>query len=151
MFKIVDSVIKVHDLMDTTTQEVGGIVTFEGRVRIQNHGRKVVKLEYEAFPEMAELEGNKILIEAKKLFSIEDAFCVHRTGSLQLKELAVWTVVYAKHRESAYRASEYIIDQIKTRVPIWKKEYYEDGQTDWVKCLACAAKGIPHYDHFHHR
>lgn len=151
MFNITDSTIEVHDLIETTTHEVGGIVTFEGRVRVQNHGRKVTKLEYEAFPEMAEIEGNKILDEAKKLFAIEDAYCIHRTGCLKLKELAVWTVVYAKHREAAYKASEYIIDQIKTRVPIWKKEHYEDGQTDWVKCLACAAKGIPHYDHFHHR
>lgn len=150
MFHIIDGEILPHNLRDTTLDQVGGIVTFEGRVRNSNQGRKVTKLEYEAFPEMAELEGRKILQEARGLFQIEEAYCVHRTGSLTIRDLAVWIVVYAKHREAAFRACEYIIDQIKTRVPIWKKEFYEDGQTDWVKCLACAAKGIPHHDHFHH-
>lgn len=151
MFKIINDPILVHDLMETTLDEVGGIVTFEGRVRNNNHGKKVIELEYEAFPEMADLEGNKIINEAKEKFAIEDAFCLHRTGTLKIRDLAVWIVVYARHREAAYRANEYIIDQVKTRVPIWKKEFYEDGETDWVKCLACAAKGIPHHDHFHHR
>lgn len=151
MFKIVSEPIIVQDLRETTLDEVGGIVTFEGRVRNNNQGKKVIELEYEAFPEMAELEGNKIILEAKQKFAIEDAVCVHRTGTLTIRDLAVWIVVYARHREAAYRASEYIIDQVKTRVPIWKKEFYEDGETDWVKCLACAAKGIPHHEHFHHR
>ena len=150
MFQMTETAIKVHDLFDTTLDQVGGIVTFEGRVRNDNHGRKVEKLEYEAFPEMAEAEGMKIIQEAKSKFAIESAYCVHRTGVLNIRDIAIWIVVYAKHREAAYRASEYIIDQVKTRVPIWKKEYYVDGQTDWVKCLACAAKGIPHHDHFHH-
>lgn len=150
MFQITEMAIKVHDLVQTTKDNVGGIVTFEGRVRNDNHGRQVEKLEYEAFPEMAESEGLKIINEAKSLFAIEDAYCIHRTGTLYIREIAIWIVVYAKHREAAYRASEYIIDQVKTRVPIWKKEFYVDGQTEWVKCLACAAKGIPHHDHFHH-
>lgn len=150
MFQITETAIKVHDLFDTTLDQVGGIVTFEGRVRNDNHGRRVEKLEYEAFPEMAEAEGKKIIQEALAKFAIEGAYCVHRTGILGIRDIAIWIVVYAKHREAAYRASEYIIDQVKTRVPIWKKEYYVDGQTDWVKCLACAAKGIPHHDHFHH-
>ncbi|MCM2348828.1 MAG: molybdenum cofactor biosynthesis protein MoaE [Bacteriovoracaceae bacterium] len=150
MFRMTQTPIKVHDLFDTTLDQVGGIVTFEGRVRNDNHGRRVEKLEYEAFPEMAETEGNKIIQEAMSKFAIEGAYCVHRTGVLVIRDIAIWIVVYAKHREAAYRASEYIIDQVKTRVPIWKKEYYVDGQTDWVKCLACAAKGIPHHDHFHH-
>lgn len=151
MFKITDSPILTHDLMETTSEHVGGIVTFEGRVRKSNQGRQVLRLEYEAYAEMAELEGHKILKEARERFDIEDAYCVHRTGTLELKELAVWIIAYAKHREAAFKACEYIIDQIKTRVPIWKKEYYEDGETEWVRCLACAAKGIPHHDHYHHR
>ena len=150
MFRITDGPIQVHDLRDTTLDQVGGIVTFEGRVRNDNHGMRVEKLEYEAFPEMAESEGMKIINEAKVLFSIEEAYCVHRTGILNIRDLAIWIVVYAKHREAAFRASEYIIDQVKTRVPIWKKEYYVDGHTDWVKCLSCAAKGVAHHDHFHH-
>lgn len=150
MFRLTEAPIIVHDLRSTTMDQVGGIVTFEGRVRNDNHGRKVEKLEYEAFPEMAESEGLKIIQEAKALFAIEDAYCTHRTGTLTIRDIAIWIVVYAKHREAAYRASEYIIDQVKTRVPIWKKEFYVDGATDWVKCLACAAKGVAHHDHFHH-
>lgn len=151
MFQITDKPIIVGDLFDSTLDQVGGIVTFEGRVRNDNHGRKVEKLEYEAFTDMALTQGEKILQEAKSLFEIEKALCIHRTGMLYIRDLAVWIVVYAKHREAAYRASEYIIDQVKTRVPIWKKEFYVDGQSDWVKCLSCAAKGIPHHEHFHHR
>lgn len=151
MFKLTDVPIMVPDLRELTSETVGGIVTFEGRVRISNNDRQVSRLEYEAFAEMAELEGKKVLQEAMELFSIEHALCIHRTGTLELRELAVWIAVFAKHREAAYRANEYIIDQVKTRVPIWKKEYYEDGQTDWVKCLSCAAKGVPHHEHYHHR
>jgi molybdopterin synthase catalytic subunit len=136
--------------MTTTLSNVGGLVTFEGRVRNHNHGRSVLKLEYEAFKEMAILEGQKIIDEAKSKFKIEDAFCIHRVGVLEIKDLAVWIVVYSEHRDAAFRACEYIIDQIKIRVPIWKKEYYEDGQTDWVKCLTCAAKGVAHSEHYHH-
>jgi len=150
MFKITESPIAVNDLMESTTDEAGGIVTFEGRVRNSNQGRSVLRLEYEAFAEMAEVEGMKILTEAKAKFPILDATCIHRVGTLYLKEMAIWIVVYAKHREPAFKAAEYIIDQVKTRVPIWKKEFYVDGQTDWVKCLACAAKGVAHHDHFHH-
>lgn len=150
MFLITEEPILVHNLMNTTQDQVGGIVTFEGRVRNDNHGRKVIKLEYEAFPEMATSEGMKIIQEAREQFAIEDAYCIHRTGTLTIRDLAIWIVVYAKHREAAFRASEFIIDQVKTRVPIWKKEHYVDGTSDWVKCLACAAKGIAHHDHFHH-
>lgn len=150
MFRMTEEPIQVNDLFNTTMDQVGGIVTFEGRVRNDNHGRKVTQLEYEAFPEMAETEGVKIMNEARERFAIEGAYCIHRTGVLKIRDLAIWIVVYAKHREAAFRASEYIIDQVKTRVPIWKKEFYVDGQTEWVKCLACAAKGVAHHDHFHH-
>lgn len=150
MFEIVENKIETYDLIKSTKDNVGGLVTFEGRVRDHNHGRKVSRLEYEAFKEMAILEGQKIIDEALKQFNIEDAYCVHRVGSLEIKDLAVWIVVYSEHREAAFRACEYIIDQVKTRVPIWKKEFYLDGKTDWVKCLACAAKGVSHHEHFHH-
>lgn len=151
MFKLTDGCIETYDLIQTTKDEAGGIVTFEGRVRNSNHGRKVSHLEYEAFKEMAEIEGNKIIKEAFEKFDILDATCTHRTGVLQIKDLAVWIAVYSKHREAAFRACEYIIDQVKIRVPIWKKENYVDGKTDWVKCLSCAAKGISHHEHYHHR
>lgn len=150
MFKIVDGPIVLHDYFESTLDEVGGIVTFEGRVRDNNQGKKVKKLLYEAFCEMAELEGAKILKEAKSFFAISKADCIHRTGVLAIRDLAIRISVYAKHREAAFLACQYIIDQVKTRVPIWKKEFYIDGETEWVKCLTCANQGIAHHDHFHH-
>ena len=151
MFDLTNQEITLHNLNSTTTVEVGGIVTFEGRVRIHNQGHVVESLTYEAFDEMSILEGKKIIDEARAQFDIIDAYCVHRTGTLTLKELAVKVVVYAKHRQAAFDACEFIIDQVKVRVPIWKKEIYKDGSSDWVKCLTCAMKGVSHYEHYHHQ
>lgn len=128
----------------------GGVVFFEGRVRNLNNGRNVLKLQYESFEEMAIKQGNIILELAKKKFKIYDAFCVHRVGELELGEIAIFVGAFAQHRKPAFEAVSFIVDEIKTKVPIWKKEFYVDGQTDWVKCLECAAKGIGHHDHFHH-
>ena len=132
--------------------KAGGVVCFEGRVRNHNNNRQVTQLNYEAFEEMAISEGNKILSEARSQFQIIEALAIHRVGELQIEETAIWVGVSAAHREAAFLACQYIIDEIKTRVPIWKKEFYADGDSDWVKCLTCAEKGIPHnnQNHFHH-
>ena len=66
------------------------------------------------------------------------ARCVHRTGMLDIGDCAVWVGVSSPHRDEAFRACRYIIDQIKVRLPIWKKEYYEDGHSGWVNCERCA-------------
>jgi molybdopterin synthase catalytic subunit len=110
----------------------GGTVTFEGRVRNANEGRAVVALEYEAFAELAGKEGERILAEARGRFEILAAVCVHRTGRLGLGDLAVWIGVTAAHRGPAFEACRYLIDQIKARVPIWKKEHYVDGASEWI-------------------
>lgn len=110
----------------------GAFVSFEGWVRDRNDGRAVVSLEYEAFAELAEREGERILAEARKKFSITDALCVHRVGHLRIGDLAVWIGVTAEHRASAFEACRYIIDEAKARLPIWKKEYYADGGSIWV-------------------
>lgn len=132
--------------------DAGGVVTFLGRVRNHNHGQIVSQLNYEAFDEMAISEGNKILDEARAKFKIMEAYAIHRIGDLEIEENAIWVGVSSAHREAAFMACQYIIDQLKSRVPIWKKEFYVDGKSDWVKCLACSSKGIPHseHQHFHH-
>src|SRR5471032_459696 len=112
----------------------GACVTFEGWVRNRNDGQPVAALEYEAYPPLAEKEGARILAEALEKFSVLAARCVHRTGHLQLGELAVWVGVTAEHRGAAFDACRYIIDEAKARVPIWKKEHYAGGANAWINC-----------------
>jgi molybdopterin synthase catalytic subunit len=117
----------------------GGYVTFEGAVRDHNEGHTVRRLEYEAFAPLALTEGERILAEACERFGVEQAYCAHRVGALEIGELAVWVGVGARHRGDAFDACRYIIDHIKHRVPIWKKEHYVDGDSGWVNCERCAA------------
>ena len=112
----------------------GACVTFEGRVRNRNEGREVVRMEYEAYEAVATAEGQKILEEARQKFGLERAVSVHREGSLELGDLAVWVGVSAPHRAEAFDGCRFIIDEIKRRLPIWKKEYYADGESGWVNC-----------------
>jgi len=112
----------------------GGFASFEGWVRNHNEGREVGRLEYEAYPAVAEKEGNRIVTEAIERFGITAAHCVHRVGDLRIGDLAVWVGVSAEHRGEAFVACRYIIDEIKARVPIWKKEHYSAGDTGWVNC-----------------
>ena len=119
----------------------GALVTFEGLVRNQNEGRDVLRLEYECYADLAEREGNLILEEALARFGVIHACCVHRLGKLQIGEMAVWVGVTAVHRADAFLACEHVIDQIKARVPIWKKEFYAEGDSGWVNCRHCLVHG----------
>jgi len=111
---------------------VGGYASFEGWVRDHNDGRSVNGLQYEAYIVLAEAEGEKILDEARARFDIIDARCVHRIGELVIGELAVWVGVSAAHRDAAFAACRYIIDEVKKRVAIWKHERYADGAAGWL-------------------
>jgi molybdopterin synthase catalytic subunit len=118
----------------------GALVTFEGRVRNQHDGRPVTALEYEAFAGLAEREGAQVLAEARTKFPLLAAVCVHRTGHLEIGELAVWVGVAAAHRGPAFDACRYVIDEVKARVPIWKKEHFADGSpAGWVNCAVRSA------------
>lgn len=150
MFKITNDVLDIQKFQKNPPSHVGAICNFNGIVRNVNHGLKVIKLQYECFEEMANLEGKKIIEEAKTKFDIVDAICAHRVGNLEIGETAIFVEVFSKHRVNGFTACEYIVDQVKARVPIWKKEFYEDGASDWVKCLACFQKGISHHEHYHH-
>ena len=112
----------------------GACVTFEGWVRNHNDGRPVLALDYEAFAELAGREGNRIVAEARAKFEVVALACVHRVGALQIGDLAVWVGVAAAHRGAAFDACRYVIDEAKARVPIWKKEHYADGSSEWVNC-----------------
>lgn len=110
----------------------GAVVCFEGRVRNHNEGRAVDGLSYQAYIELAEAEGRRIVEEARSRFGIERVACVHRVGDLALGDVAVWAGVSAGHRAAAFEACRYVIDQVKARVPIWKREHYVEGASEWL-------------------
>ncbi len=128
----------------------GGYASFEGWVRDQNEGQSVTHLEYEAFEPLAIKEGERILTEALERFGVEHAACVHRVGDLALGEMAVWVGASARHRDEAFLACRYIIDEVKHRLPIWKKEHYRSGDSGWVNCERCAAAVSAPEAHDHH-
>ena len=119
----------------------GGFCSFEGWVRNLNEGRDVERLEYEAYEPLVVSEGQRVLDEARRKFPFLEARCVHRTGLLEIGDLAVWVGVDSAHRDEAFNACRYIIDELKVRLPIWKKEHYVDGDSDWVNCERCAEHG----------
>jgi molybdopterin synthase catalytic subunit len=137
MFKLfaepIDPAALVRGLRDPAA---GACATFEGWVRDRSDGRQVQALDYEAYAPLAEKEGERILSEARAKFPILKAVCAHRTGALALGDLAVWVGVTAEHRSAAFEACRYVIDQAKARVPIWKREHYVGGVTEWVNAAA---------------
>ena len=112
--------------------EAGAYASFEGWVRNHNDGRTALGLRYEAYAVLAEAEGAKIVEEAMTRFEIADAACVHRVGNLEVGDLAVWVGVSAAHREAAFAACRWVIDEVKARVPIWKQERYAEGDAQWL-------------------
>lgn len=112
----------------------GAVITFEGVVRNHNEGKEVRALFYEACESLALSEAAHIFSEAKEKFAYTNAVCVHRTGELSIGDTAVYVAVSAAHRGEAFAACRYIIDEVKHRLPIWKKETYRDGQSSWVNC-----------------
>lgn len=130
-------------------RSAGGYASFEGWVRDHNEGRTVERLEYEAFESLAVKEGERIVAEAIAKFGVTRAACVHRVGSLAIGDLAVWVGVSSAHRGEALAACRYIIDEVKHRVPIWKKEHYTDGDSGWVNCERCAASHSHDHEHEH--
>ena len=132
MFRVTDKPIDLHELVDCVTDpEAGAIATFIGTTRNNNQGRKVIALDYEAYPEMAEKELARLGEEAKKKWQICRMAIVHRIGPVQITEPSVIIAVSAAHREAAFAACRFAIEEIKKTVPIWKKEVYEGGEI-WI-------------------
>jgi molybdopterin synthase catalytic subunit len=111
----------------------GAYASFEGWVRDHNEGRGVRGLAYEAYAALAEAEGARVLAEARERFDIVEVACVHRTGELAIGEMAVWVGASAAHRDAAFAACRYVIDEVKARVPIWKHERYADDSAAWLE------------------
>lgn len=124
----------IESLPSRAQDAAGGYVVFEGRVRNRNEGREVQSLEYEAFGELALRTGEQVLAEAREQFSILDVRCIHRTGHLQIGDIAIRVEVASAHRKAAFAACDWIVDEVKKRVPIWKKEHYAEGDSGWINC-----------------
>ena len=138
-FQLSDAPIRIEPLRDSLCHQTAGAFTsFEGWVRDHNEGRAVQGLHYEAYVALAGKEGERIIEEALGKFTIVDARCVHRVGELRVGELAVWVGVSAAHRGAAFDACRHIIDEVKSRVPIWKQERYREGDAGWLHPDAAA-------------
>ena len=121
--------------------DAGAYCGFEGWIRNVNEGQSVMRLEYEVYEPLSITEGEKILAEAAAKFPHLHAHCVHRSGLLEIGDCAVWVGVSSPHRDEAFQACRYIIDAVKIRLPIWKKEFYSNGDSGWVNCERCAQHG----------
>ena len=122
------SAIPVADLVRRMkAQEDGAVVVFEGIVRINSRGRGTLYLEYEAYEPMAMRKMEAIGQEARRNFEIDHIGLIHRLGRLEIGETSVAIIVTAAHRRAAFSACQFAIDRLKRIVPIWKKEYFEDG------------------------
>ena len=142
MFELTDQVIDSAALRARIIRpEAGACVVFEGWVRNHHKGRPVTLLEYEAFDELARLEGEAIVTEAEQAYPGCVVLCVHRTGSLPVGELAVWIGVASSHRQASFLACRQVIEELKRRLPVWKKEHHPDGAAEWVNCTVEAAAG----------
>jgi molybdopterin synthase catalytic subunit len=111
---------------------VGGIVVFEGVVRDTARGKQVRYLEYDVYPEMAIQQIRAIIVEAEKRWAVDRVAVAHRIGRLEIGEASIIIVVATPHRAEAFEACRYIIDTLKTTVPIWKKEVATNGE-EWVE------------------
>lgn len=121
-------------LLDSVGEQGNGAaILFLGRVRVVNEGRRVARLHYEAYGEMAEAELGRIAAEAAERFAVRGVVAEHRVGTLEVGEASVAIAVAGPHRGPCFEASRYVIEQIKQRLPVWKREEYEDGTWRWLE------------------
>jgi molybdopterin synthase catalytic subunit len=121
----------------------GAVILFAGAVRDLNDGRAVTGIEYRAYEAMARQELDAIITEAAERFSTRDIVVEHRLGELETGELSVVIAVSHAHRAEAYAASRFVIEELKKRVPIWKREAYVDGTREWVDPTARHSEVTP--------
>jgi len=128
-----------HDPIDATRlvdrvrhPEAGAVVLFLGTTREVTDGRKTVALDYEAYREMAERQLQVLEIEARRRWPVIECIIVHRLGRVPVAEASVAVAVSTPHRGDAFAAGQWLIDSLKRDVPIWKREQWADGTTEWV-------------------
>jgi len=114
--------------------DCGASDVFFGMVRNRNHGREVVAVQYDAYVPLAKAELRRISEEALLSAKTEGTILIrHRTGKLKVGEVSVLIVALTPHRTEAFQVCRYVIEELKKRAPIWKKEFYQDGETEWLK------------------
>lgn len=122
--KIIDEDLQIDD-------KTGSEITFRGIVRRKDGGKGILFLHYEAEVGLANNELQNIVNEAKNIFNIIDVVAIHRIGNISPGETSLIVKVISEHREEGFKACMFIVDNIKTRVPIWKEDVYEDGTRKW--------------------
>src|SRR5262249_26522789 len=133
MIRLTHEPIDSHALTEQVRRpDCGAVVTFLGTVRDLTDGRETVALDYEAYPGMAEKKMAEIEREARERWPVGEMMLVHRLGHLAVGEGRVAVAVSGPHRGQAFDACRYAIDRLKELVPIWKKENWADGTTEWV-------------------
>jgi molybdopterin synthase catalytic subunit len=133
MIQLTDQLINTQALLArATSPEAGAIVLFLGTTREVTDGRQTVALDYEAYREMAEQKLAELEREARERWPLVECLIVHRLGRVPVGEASVAIVVSAPHRHEAFVAGEWLIDTLKRDVPIWKREQWADGTTEWV-------------------
>ncbi len=131
--RVTESPIDMAELLaDVGAPEVGGVCSFMGLVRSHSRGQRVTHIEYYAYREMAERKMRQVAEEIEERFGVTHLAMAHRVGTLQIGEVAVGIAAASAHRDASFKACRYAIDRIKQIVPIWKKEFGEDGAV-WVE------------------
>ena len=133
MIALTQTVIDAHALTEQVRRpDCGAVVTFLGTVRDLTDGKITTALDYEAYPGMAEKKMAEIEQETRARWAVGEIVMVHRLGHLDVGEVSVAVAVSCPHRSEAFEACRYAIDRLKELVPIWKKENWADGRTEWV-------------------
>ena len=133
MISLTHSPIDYHSLTESVrSPQSGAVVLFLGTVREMTAGRQTVALDYEAYPQMAEAKLAELESAARSRWPIDRVGVIHRLGRLELGEISVAVAVSCPHRKQAFEAGQFLIDELKVSVPIWKQENWGDGSTEWV-------------------
>ena len=119
-------------LASVSSTDAGAVVLFLGTTREFTHGRQTASLDYECYPAMAERKLAELEAEARLRWPLTDCSIVHRLGRLELSEASIAIAVSSPHRQAAFEAGKWLIDTIKEVVPIWKRENWADGTSEWV-------------------
>ncbi|QDU64099.1 Molybdopterin synthase catalytic subunit [Planctomycetes bacterium Pan216] len=145
MIKLTKDTIDYHQLVEEARGNAfGAVVLFLGTVREMSEGRRVDALDYDAYPPMAEKELRGVVDEARQRWPLGEVSVIHRYGHLDLGDIAVAVVTASAHRAEAFAGAQWIMETIKERVPIWKRENWSDGSARWVH-----PQSAPTNDHDH--
>ncbi len=143
MIQLTDGPIDVASVLDAAASpDAGAVVLFLGTVRRRTDGRETLSLDYEAYAEMARAKLAELAAEARRRWPLTGGAIVHRLGHLEVGEASVAVATSAAHRQAAFEAGQWLIDRLKESVPIWKKENWADGTSEWVHPAAEAAREV---------